>query len=201
MTSRKKKILYLQIFLLIGGLLFIFFTYNNFENNSSNTIITKDIKQEIDSKISDVSEKGNVFYNIEYFGIDRANNRYILRAKEAINDEKIEDLLNLKTVKAIFYLKNDKILDISSEIGVYNNKTLDMIFKNNVNAIYDGSSLMAGKAEYLNSKNLLIIKEEVKVDDLRGTIMAEKLIFDLEKNTLDISSSEDKKINANINYK
>ena len=31
--------------------------------------------------------------------------------------------------------------------------------------------------------------------------MAEKLIFDLEKNTLDISSSEDKKINANINYK
>ena len=32
-------------------------------------------------------------------------------------------------------------------------------------------------------------------------MMAEKLVFDIKNNKLDISSSDNKKINANVNYK
>jgi hypothetical protein len=38
----------------------------------------------------------------------------------------------------------------------------------------------------------------VKVNDIRGTILADELLFDLDKKTLNISSYENK-INANIN--
>ena len=201
MTIRKKKILLIQLLLLFAGLFLLIFTYINFEKTSSNKIFTKEIKSEIDKKIkSDVSSK-NTFYDIEYSGIDLSGNRYILRAKEAVNDQTVEGLLNLKFVNATFYFKNNKNLNIYSDTGFYNNKTLDMTFENNVNGFYEGSTLKAEKAEYFNLKNLLIITEDVKLQDFRGTMLAEKLIFDIEKNTLDISSSENKNVNANLNYK
>ncbi len=200
MTSRKRKIIITQLTLLIAGLIIIFFTYLNFENNTSNKILTDEVKSEIDKKINEDIKTGSIFYDIEYAGVDLSGNRYILKAKEAKNNETIEGLLNLKFVNAIFYFKDDRILKIYSDFGLYNNKTLDMTFEKNVNGNFEGSILIAEKAEYLNSKNLLIISNDVKLKDIRGTMFAEKLIFDIEENTLNISSGDNEKVNANINY-
>lgn len=201
MTLRKKKIIFIQLSLFLVGFLIIFLTYLNFENNSTGKIIKEDLKIKIDKQIKDEKREGNIFYNIKYSGIDLSGNRYILRAKEAESNQAVEGLLKLKSVEATFYFKNDKILNISSSSGFYNNKTLDMIFENQVEGSYEGSNLYAEKAEYYNSKNILIITDDVKVRDTKGTIAAEKLLFDIEKNTLNISSSNRKKVNANINYK
>lgn len=201
MITRKKKIFLIQIFLLIIGLIFLFFTYTNFEKNSSKQIFSKKTKSEIDEKLKKNLESGNIFYNIEYAGIDFSGNRYVLKAKEAKNLESEKDIIDLKLVTAVFYFKNGKILNIFSDEGLYNNKNLDIIFKNNVYGDYEDSKLFAGKAEYYNSKNILIVSENVKVKDYRGTIFAEKLFFDINKNTLNITSAENNKIDANINYK
>lgn len=201
MISRKKKIILTQSILLFVGLLLIFFTYLNFNKNSSNKIFSKEVKQEINKKINKDTEDNNVFYDIEYSGLDLSGNRYILRAKEAKNSKNEDGLLDLKFVKAFFYFKNNKQLIITSDRGFYNNKNLDMIFKKNVHGNYDGSLLLAEKAEFFNSKNLLIITDNVKIKDFRGTMLAEKLIFDIEKNTLNISSTGNNRIDANINYK
>lgn len=202
MTSRKKNIITLQVILLFAALILIFFTYTNFSDNSENKIFTKDVKSKIDKQIKNEKQSSaNVFYDIEYSGLDLAGNRYILKAKEAVNDDSVEGLLNLKFVNAFFYFKNNKILSISSDKGLYNNKTLDMTFEENVYGIYEGSTLLSEKAEYFNSKNILIVTENVKVNDIRGEILAEKLVFDIEKDTLDISSEKNRKVNANIKIK
>ena len=201
MTLRKKKIIFIQLSLFLVGLLIIFLTYLNFENNSTGKIIKEDLKIKIDNQIKNEKREGNIFYNIKYTGLDLSGNRYILRAEEAESNQNVEGLLKLKSVEATFYFKNDKILNISSNSGFYNNQTLDMIFENKVEGSYEGSNLYAEKAEYFNSKNILIITDDVKVKDPKGTITAEKLLFDIEKNTLNINSSNSKKINANINYK
>ena len=75
-----------------------------------------------------------------------------------------------------------------------------MVFEKNVKANYEDSELFGDKIEYLNSKGLLIVSDNVKVKDARGTVLADKLLFDLDKKTLDISSYENK-INANIDLK
>ena len=202
MTSRKKNIITLQVILLFAALILIFFTYTNFSDNSENKIFTKDVKSKIDKQIKNEKQSSaNVFYDIEYSGLDLAGNRYILKAKEAVNDDSVEGLLNLKFVNAFFYFKNNKILSISSDKCLYNNKTLDMTFEENVYGIYEGSTLLSEKAEYFNSKNILIVTENVKVNDIRGEILAEKLVFDIEKDTLDISSEKNRKVNANIKIK
>ena len=55
-----------------------------------------------------------------------------------------------------------------------------MIFKKNVKAVYEGSELFAGKAEYSNSGSYLIISDKVKVKDLKGSMYADKLFFDIK---------------------
>ena len=107
----------------------------------------------------------------------------------------------MTSVEATFYFKDGTILNVWSEQGVYNNKSLDMKFSGNVKAIYEGSKLFAQKAEYSNSKSFLTISEKVKINDARGTMIADKLLFDIKKQTLEIASFTDNKINANINLK
>ncbi len=76
-----------------------------------------------------------------------------------------------------------------------------MIFENNVKAKYEGSELFGEKIVYLNSKKSLIISKNVIVNDSRGSISADNLLFDLETKTLDITSGNRNKVNANVNLK
>ena len=145
--------------------------------------------------------EGDIFYNIEYSGLDLSGNRYILKSKEATTDEKNQDMVNMKFVTAKFYFKDGTVLNIASEAGVYNNKTLDMFFDGNVKANYIDSKLSADKAEYSNSESFLTISEKVKIDDTRGIMFADKLLFDIKKQTLNIASFNDGKIDANVMLK
>ena len=68
-------------------------------------------------------------------------------------------------------------------------------------AFYENSELYADKAEYSNSKSFLVITNNVRVKDTRGTMLADKLLFDIKKQKLNIASFKDSKINANMNLK
>ena len=41
--------------------------------------------------------------------------------------------------------------------------------------------MMASKAEYSNTKGMLMISENVKIKDIRGTMLADNLIFDIKE--------------------
>ena len=201
MIERKKKLRLIQIILLALGLLIIFFTYYGKKNNKIDLIISDKKQKEIKEQFVDSNQKGDIFYNIEYSGLDLAGNRYFLKSKQAYNDSSNQEMVSMKDVEAIFYFKDNTVLNVKSDEGVYNNKSLDMIFKKNVKAVYEGSELSAGKAEYSNSGSYLIISEKVMVNDLKGSIYADKLFFDIKKQTLNIAAFNDDKINANINLK
>ena len=201
MISRKKRIILIQSFLLVFGIALIFFTYSNLEKNKDNEILNEVVKNKIQDKNNSDKNTSNIFYDIEYSGIDLSGNRYILRAGEAMNNETEENIVILREVNATFYFKDNKILKVSSDFGKYNNKTLDMFFEKNVLGNYDGSTLNAEKASYLNSQSYIVINENVIINDIRGSMNADKLVFDLNKNKLDISSSKKEKIKTNIIYK
>ena len=46
-----------------------------------------------------------------------------------------------------------------------------------------------------------MISDKVRVKDTRGTMVADKLLFDIKKKTLNIASFNDSKINANVKLK
>ena len=201
MTKRKKKLLLTQIFLIIFSLIIIFYTYNYKNKNTNEEIISKSLQKKIEKNLSDDNENSDVFFNIEYSGIDLSGNRFMLKSKEARTDKEKENLVLMKDVIGKFYFKDDTTLDIVSAQGVYNNKTLDIIFIGNVSALYKEGKLFAQKAEYNNSKNYLKLTEDVHILDVKGEMFADELFFDIKKKTLDIASYNNNKIDSNINLK
>ena len=200
--ERKKKLRILQFSLLLIGIIIIYFTYYNREPGVNEKTILKTSKEDTLNKSSKKSaEEGDVFFNIEYSGLDLNSNRYLLKSEEAQLDKIKPEIVYMKVVHAIFYFKDDTILTVSSERGVYNNKSLDMNFYDNVEANYEGSELFAEIAEYSNSKSFLTISNNVKIKDLRGTMVADKLLFDIKSQKLNIASFNDGTINANVNLK
>ena len=201
MTERKKKLIIIQISLLIIGSLIILFTYSDLNFSDKEKIITSETQKRIDEQLKNEPQDGDIFFNIEYSGLDLAGNRFILKSKEAFNKKSSQEIVDMKSVEAFFYFKDGTVLKILSDRGIYNNKTLDMNFDGNVIAKYEGSELFAQKAEYSNSKSFLMISNEVKVKDYRGTMFADKLFFDIKKQTLNIASTSSGNVNANVNLK
>jgi hypothetical protein len=202
MINRKKKIKIIQFSLLFLGILIFFYTYlfNNSSKDQKNLLSISNKKIEQNQSIN-TSEDTNVFYNIEYAGFDLSGNRYVINSKEAKTNKANEDEIYMKGVQATFYFKDDNTLKILSSTGVYNNRTLNMRFEKNIQAFYEKSTLTANFAEYLNQEGLVTISDKVEITDFRGNLTANKLLFDLKTQTLNISSQDKKDINLNIKTK
>ena len=198
MTIRKKKLIITQIILFLIGFIIIYYTFY-LTKKDNNQLISIEDKKKIDTKLKDSQDVGDgIFYNIKYSGIDLAGNRYILLAEEAINSKVKEELVDMKIIEVTFYFKDDTILKVKSKEGVYNNKTLDMMFMGNVEALYEDTKLTADKANYSNLNSFLTISNNVVVTDKKGVLVADKLLFDIQKQSLNIESFNNNKINANI---
>ena len=195
MIERKKKLRIIQFSLLIFALLIIYLTYYNKEISNTDLVDSKQIKEILEDEDKDDE---NLFFNIEYTGLDLRGNRYLLKSKKARLDEEKPEIVYMDDVHAIFYFKDNTILYIWSDKGIYNNKNFDMEFSKNVKAEYMDSKLFAEKANYSNTENYLSIYENVRIDDIRGNLIADKLLFDIKKQNLAITSFNDGKINANI---
>ncbi len=200
--ERKKKLRIIQLSLLFLGLCIILFTYSENKNKvQKKEILPKTTKEKINKELKgeNQSDEANVFYNISYSGIDLSGNRYVLKSKIAKTRLENDEIIDMTEVEAVFYFKDNTKLNVSSKFGQYNNKTLDMSFKKNVKANYQKSVLFAEAAEYSNSKSLLTISDKVRVIDTRGNLKADKLLFDLKNQTLNISSVKSNSINAKVN--
>ena len=141
---------------------------------------------------------------------------------EQINKETKKNLVSADLIDYIFINDYDNVKAYMGYFRVYNqpeglnfvlngesplavacdsNKTLDIIFTNNVEATYNENKLYSQKAEYSNLKNYVVISKDVRIESEKGNLFAEKLLFDIKKNTLNISSLIDGQINAYIDVK
>ena len=200
--NRKKKLRLYQIFFFISGLIIILFTYLKTIENKQDKIISKNTKQKIEKQLKNQNkENSNTFYNIKYSGIDLEGNRYNIESKEGSTSDQNVNIVKMKGVYATFYFKDNTVLRISSDLGDYNNKTLDIIFRKNVRAMYENSELFAEKAEFSNSGNYLKVSENVKIIDAKGTMFADNLVFDIKSKSLNVTSLNDNIVKSKVRYK
>ena len=198
--DRKKKLRIVQLCLISIGILTLIFTYSDKINLKKRSSTAQELKKEVDDNMVNNKENanGNVFYNIEYSGLDLAGNRYILKSKSAINNSLDSDLIDMTGVTAVFYFKDGTLLKIKSNFGEYNNSTLDINFKSDIKAEYGESTLEAQYAEYSNSQGFLTVTDNVIVNDVQGNLVADKLLFDIKSQILEIETFNDKRIRVNV---
>ena len=200
MTKRKTKILIVQILLFFTAILLIFFTYYNNENSDQVDKQKIEKESEASSKIKEGDDKTTSFENIEYKGVDLEGNRYIIKSELADFSLDNPELINMKIMSAIFYLKDGSILEIKGDWGSYNNQTYDMKFRDNIETKYK-ELYFSDKLDYMNSKQLLTVSGNVKSQSVQGDIEVDLLSFDLSLNTLDISMFTEDQIKVKMKNK
>lgn len=193
--DRKKKLKSIQLGLLIVGTLILLITYSGYINTQKKEFVSIKSDKKFEKSKNDT---GNIFYNIEYSGIDLAGNRYIIKSQKAVPNKLNESLIQMEGVTSFFYFKDGTILKISSEFGRYNNNTLDIEFEKDIKAEYEKSTIEAQSAIYSNSKGFLTVSDEVKVNDIQGSLYADKLVFDIKKQTLKIETLNNDRISVNV---
>lgn len=194
MTLRKKKILLIQILILITTFFLIYFTY--YSDSENDLLEINNISQP--NVNNSKTNQTNSFKDVEYKGFDIDGNRYVVKSETATFEINSPELINMKIMKAIFYLKDGDILEVIGDYGTYNNITYDMTFRDNIIAEYNNDYLYSDNLDYLSSKKKLSIYGNVRVESIQGNIVADDLEFDLSKKTLDISMFSDKQINIGL---
>jgi hypothetical protein len=177
-TSRKKNIFLIQITIFFVAIALLYNTYSN-----------KNLEKETSVKIeAETDSNTNSFTDIEYSGFDLTGNRYVLKARQAEFKTETPELINMKSVFGKFYLKDNTVLIVVSDEGLYNNLTLDMKFKKNVKADYLTHTVLSDLLSYSNSNAKLIATGNVRGESIeKGEFSADNVEYNLTNKTLDFS--------------
>ena len=201
MASSKFKLnktKFIQISLLLLACLLIFFTYFlNLKKKQTSANLDQIKTIEPDGEKEGVA---NTFVDVEYSGLDRNGNRFIITSKYANFETDKSNIIAMEEVLCIFYFKDQTSMTVQSSYGIYNNVTDDMEFTENVKMNYLENVLFAEKVNFFNVKNELLIEGNVKTESPEGKLQADRLDFDLNSKKLKISMDSNEKVNIKVNY-
>ncbi len=193
MTYRKKRLILIQSLLLMLALLLFYFFY--YKNNITNQP-QEEVKIESE-KLDKVSE--NYFEDVEYKGIDANGNRYLLESKIASFSKENPELVNMIGMNATFYFKDGKILTVSGKKGMYNNKTNDMEFRDEVKVVQAENKIFADNLDYFNVKKLIKVYGNVVGKSLDGNFTSDILNLNIDNQSIDFLMNNNEQVKINLN--
>ena len=189
MTSRKKNLFLIQLTIFFVAIALLYNTYR--DKNKESEIFTE-VKIETNPNV-------NSFTDIEYSGFDLTGNRYVLKALKASFKTESPELVDMKGVEGKFYLKDDTVLVVISDEGLYNNVTLDINFRKNVKANYLSHILFSDLLSYSNSNAKLIATGNVRGESIeKGEFIADNVEYDLLEKNVNFSMSGKERVNIKL---
>ena len=116
------------------------------------------------------------------------------------NKKKPEEI-NMEMIKCIFYFKDQTVLTIIADSGLYNNITNDMRFSDNVKMDYLENTLFSDRAIFNNYENQLLIAGNVHGNSPEANLKADQLDFDLNTKNLKISMYNEERVKIKTKLK
>ena len=194
----KRKIILVTIFIIIFFSFLIFFYLNS---NYNNELIKKgpqaeSIEREDIEKIDEIIESSNIIEDVSYSAKDTKGNEYFLKASEGTIDRSESNYIFLRSVNAIVNLKDNKIVEISSDFGKYNIKNYDTIFSKNVIIKYLDNKISGDYLDFSWEKNFMIISRDVILENNENSLQADVIEVNIKTRDIKIFMyEENKKIN------
>ena len=172
-------------------LLYIFY-YQDSKNDNS----VEEVKIE-NEKLEKLGES-NYFEDVEYKGIDANGNRYLLVSKIATFDDQSPEFVKMIGMNATFYFKNGTVLEVSGKTGMYNNKTNDMQFREEVKVIQANNRIFADNLDYFNLKRLIKVYGNVRGESLDGNFYSDILNLNIDNQSVDFLMNNDEQVKINL---
>ena len=193
MSYRKKRLLLIQILLFTTAILLMYIFY--YQGTSNDKEVEK---VELKNEELTGDNSANFFEDVEYRGLDANGNRYLLESEVAsFNDDKPE-LIDMIGMNATFYFKDGKTLKVSGDKGKYNNKTNDMLFRDNVVVLQADNEILADNLDYFNLKKLIKIYGNVKGKSLDGNFTSDILNLSIEEQAVELLMKDNEQVKINL---
>jgi hypothetical protein len=191
-----QKKTYIQILLLATTLIITAITLYVYMFNKSE--VKKQIKKNELSLQS--SEASSLIEDIKYTSKDATGNEYEIVAKSGEISLDNPDLIYMKDVNAIIYMKNSSPIYIKSDFAEYNSKNYDTFFKKNILLTHLTHNIEGENLNLLFQVNLVKMYENIIYKNMDTTLYADKLEIDLiTKNSKIFMRNKSEKIKILIN--
>ena len=193
MSYRKKKLIFIQTLLLFTAILLLYIFYYQGD------IKEKPIEEvKIENEKLDKLSNSNYFENVEYKGIDANGNRYLLKSEVATFSDESPEIVNMIGMNATFYFKNGKILIITGKTGMYNNKTNDMNFREEVKVSESENRLFANNLDYFNLDRIIKLYGNVRGKSLDGSFSSDILNLNIDNQSVDFLMDNNEQVKINL---
>ena len=187
----------LQLFILFVIIILGIFFYNTYlkeDRKVENTELIKELKEEEEGEIKDI--QNNLIKNLKYDVKFENNSQYSISADLSeltyIDDEEI---VNMNGVKAIIIDENNSLIIITSNQAVFNNKTYNTVFSENVKIDYLKNEISSEKLELDFDKNIVTITNNVVYEGMQGFLKTDNIkIYLLTKNVEIFMNDKKKKV-------
>ena len=194
MKKRQQKI---QITLLLIGLILIaatYFYYPNLDKNfvSKNQTTKENLKEGLEDTES------TTFENIIYKGIYDLDKTFTIQAEEAFILNEDTDIVYMNNMHVILHLNDGRIVNITSTKGRYNKETYDCFFENNVKATDGEIEIFSDNLDLFATENSVKIYNNVSLNDITGSLKADKIDYDFETKYFKVSIFDDKTIKMKV---
>ncbi len=146
-------------------------------------------------KIETKDTSSNLIENLKYVSKDSKENKYEIFSKYGKISDEDQDIILMTDVTAIITMIGSSPIYISASVAEYNNQTYETIFSDNVLLTYITHKIKSKNLELSFEKNLATIYDNIVYTNLKNTILADKLEFDmLSKNSKIFMNDNNKKI-------
>ena len=193
----KKKQRMVQLALISFGLLLFVLTYLYYPNLNKDKFsrkqsVEKDFEKTIDGK------KITTFENIEYKGLYDFDKPFKVGSEKAyiLNEE--PDIVYMKNMRVILHLKDNRVVEITSQKGRYNKTNYDCFFEQNVYATDGETNITANNLDLLATENFVKVYNDVNLDYVTGRLWADKIDYDFETKNFKVSMLDDKLIKMKV---
>ena len=191
-TNRKT----IQLSLLIIGFLIILVTYFLYPIINQEKIESKITKEKT---IETQEEEINSFENVEYKGVYNANNTFSVKSEKAYILIENPNIVYMTGMRVSLFMGDGRIIIITSDKGIYNKVTYDCLFENNVKSTDGETTISAENLDLIADNETVTVYNNVYLTNEKGSLVADKMHYDLQTKLFKISMFDDKSVN--IKYK
>tara|TARA_Y100000590_G_scaffold232617_1_gene262029 strand:+ start:8419 stop:9000 length:582 start_codon:yes stop_codon:yes gene_type:complete len=190
--KRQKKI---QLTLISIGAFLILLTYFYYPIISDKKIIDRTVKKSLDDT---TAEQSSTFENVEYKGLYDLDKPFIIQSEKAYILNEDPDVVYMNQMHVILYLKDGRVINITSDKGRYNKVTYDCFFEQNVKAEDGETKIFAENLDLLATENSVEIYNKVNLNNPEGFLFADKINYDFETKYFKVSMFEDEKVKMKL---
>ena len=181
---------------LVGSKLFLKEPYLTDTELTDNEIISEKKTIINGQKVTEL----NLIENLQYKSIDSLGNEYIINCETAVSNIDDENVLNLKKVNAIVYIKNKAPIFINSDFAIYNKNTFNTNFYGNVKVVNDITKILSQNLDFIYEDSLVNLYNIKEVFYDKTKLIADTIKFDLITKDISINMNDkNKKIGIYLN--